>query len=122
MDAYTNVEYISPASFNVWLSPGPVSYASDFVAGVRFFATHSSSGDIYGTVVSSSYSSGTGKTTVIVLPDSGAVYSDLVWVNHGVTSPASIAAHTHSGTGQGGALPGYATTAKAAALAIALGG
>lgn len=75
--------YISAVSFTVI-----GDRTGDFAAGLRIRSTNSG-GTIYSTISSSSYSSGTGLTTVTVRNDSGTLDAGLSAVDVGILTPVN---------------------------------
>lgn len=75
--------YISAVSFSV-----QGDKTTDFAAGRRVRSTNSG-GTVYSTVATSSYSSGTGLTTVTVRNDSGTIDAGLSAVDVGILTPVN---------------------------------
>lgn len=86
--------YISGSSFSV---SGNVT--TEFCIGRSVRCNCGTAGLFTGYITSSSYSSSTGKTTVIVSLDSGALTSQLSSVSHGNDIPASMCRATQSSVG-----------------------
>lgn len=86
--------YISGTSFSI---SGNVT--AEFLVGRAVRCDCGTAGTFTGYITSSSYSSSTGKTTVIVSLDSGALTSQLSSVSHGNDIPASMCRATQSSVG-----------------------
>ncbi len=89
--------YVSAASCTV---AGDQTAA--FVAGVRVQADCGTDGLRYGTVAAAAYASGTGLTTVTIVPDAAPLTASLAGVLHGNDVPASLCHHGHAGPADGG--------------------
>lgn len=88
------ITWVSGTSFSTsapsWYSATPVNLTSKFVQYQRVKAVGSSTGTIYGTIQSSSYSSPT--TTVTVTWDSGALVNETLTIYYAVFQPNQLPA------------------------------
>ena len=105
---YTLVEYVAADRLAV-SNAAKDSFVSEFAIGLRLQADCKADGIRLGSVTATTHDTGTGRTLVTVLLDSGAVLTaNLTWVLHGCVAPDALCSHTHAGPAQGGTLPAYA--------------
>lgn len=97
----TIATYVSSSSFTI-----EGEYDHEYPAGRKLKLLMGVDGTDYVVVTSSSYASGTGLTTVNVSPST--VTSNLVAIERGASSPASVGHHEHTGADDGKYMPASA--------------